>query len=254
MEAFCIIEGTVSVVFLTSFLPNIGVVRVVFLALIEVMSGRGGFRRGSGRKRIYASQKECFAVWRRGQRRISLDDIVHSAWVSAKIKCGYKRDSEFARHLLSLEMRRKENEQTVAYRKRKVCMEERDGDSAAKRRRHFEGKPFATSTPVRSVQTVEPPYLSIDDMDATSDVDVTGVTEVSVNNTTYQVMNGSVILQSDAEKYVASVESASEDDVSDEDDERVVKDVLADALGELDEDNSEDSDCLSDVSDVYVYM
>lgn len=47
-------------------------------------------------------------------------------------------------------------------------MEERDGDSAAKRRRHFEGKPFATSTPVRSVQTVEPPYLSIDDMDATS--------------------------------------------------------------------------------------
>lgn len=31
---------------------------------------------------------------------------------------------------------------------------------------------------------------------------------------------------------------------------RVVKDVLADALGELDEDNSEDSDCLSDVSDV----
>lgn len=49
---------------------------------------------------------------------------------------------------------------------------------------------------------------------------MTGVTEVSVNNTTYQVMNGSVILQSDAEKYVASVESASEDDVSDEDDER----------------------------------
>lgn len=49
---------------------------------------------------------------------------------------------------------------------------------------------------------------------------MTGVTEVSINKTTYQVMNGSVILQSDAEKYLASDESASEDDFSDEDDER----------------------------------
>ena len=107
MEAFCIIERRVSVVFLASFLPNIVVVRVVFLDLYEVMSGCGGFRRGSGRKRIYASQKECFAVWRRGHRRISLDYIVYSTWVSAKIKCGYKSDSEFASHLLSLEMRRR---------------------------------------------------------------------------------------------------------------------------------------------------
>lgn len=34
-----------------------------------------------------------------------------------------------------------------------------------------------------------------------SDVDMSGITEVSVNNTTYQVMNGSTILQSDAKKY-----------------------------------------------------
>ena len=34
------------------------------------MSGRGGFRSGSGRKRLYAPQKECFAVWKRTSKNI----------------------------------------------------------------------------------------------------------------------------------------------------------------------------------------
>lgn len=42
-----------------------------------------------------------------------------------------------------------------------------------------------------------------------SEVDVTGITELSVNSSTYQVANDSVILQNDAEKYL---ESVSEDD------------------------------------------
>ena len=45
---------------------------------------------------------------------------------------------------------------------------------------------------------------------------MTGITEVSVNNTSYQIMNGSVILPSEAEKYQDSEESSSEDDLSDE--------------------------------------
>lgn len=51
-----------------------------------------------------------------------------------------------------------------------------------------------------------------------SEVDVTGITEFSVNSSTHQVGNDSVILQNDAEKYLQSEESASKDYSSDEDD------------------------------------
>jgi len=71
------------------------------------MSGHGGHRPGSGRKRIYASKKQSNIVWQRGHRRISIDGIVYSSWVAARIKCGYKTDSDFASHLLSLERRRR---------------------------------------------------------------------------------------------------------------------------------------------------
>lgn len=47
---------------------------------------------------------------------------------------------------------------------------------------------------------------------------MTGITELSVNSSTYQVANDSVILQNDAEKYLELEESASEDYSSDEDD------------------------------------
>ena len=53
------------------------------------MSGHGGHRPGSGRKRIYSSQKERNKIWHRGHTRIALDNIVYSSWFSAKIKCGY---------------------------------------------------------------------------------------------------------------------------------------------------------------------
>lgn len=79
------------------------------------MSGRGGLRPGSGRKRIYSSKKECDRSWQRGHRRINLDNIVYSSWVSSKIKCGYSSDSEFARHLLSLEWRRRSVSTTVLF-------------------------------------------------------------------------------------------------------------------------------------------
>ncbi|XP_044172411.1 uncharacterized protein LOC122956791 [Acropora millepora] len=71
------------------------------------MSDRDGHRPGSGRKRIYSSKKECDRIWQRGHRRINLDNIVYSSWVSSKIKSGYSSDSEFARHLLSPEWRRR---------------------------------------------------------------------------------------------------------------------------------------------------
>ena len=61
------------------------------------MSGRGGQHPGSGRRRI-SSKKECDRVWQRGHRRINLDNILFSSWVSSKLKCGYSSDSEFARH------------------------------------------------------------------------------------------------------------------------------------------------------------
>ena len=47
-------------------------------------------------------------------------------------------------------------------------------------------------------------------------VDVTGISEFSVNNSTYQVADDSVILQNDAEKYEDSDESISDSDSSDE--------------------------------------
>lgn len=47
---------------------------------------------------------------------------------------------------------------------------------------------------------------------------MTGITEFSVNSSTHQVGNDSVILQNDAEKYLESEESASKDYSSDEDD------------------------------------
>ena len=35
--------------------------------------------------------------------RILLDNLIFSSWVNAKTICGYKTDSEFASHFLSLE-------------------------------------------------------------------------------------------------------------------------------------------------------
>ena len=73
-----------------------------------VISGSGG------QKQIYSSKKECDKNWERGHRRINLN-IVYSSWVSCKIKCGYSSDSEFARHLLSLEWRRRSVSTTDFY-------------------------------------------------------------------------------------------------------------------------------------------
>ena len=72
-----------------------------------LMSSRGGLRTGSGRKKIHVSFAEGVKFWQRGHRRIWLDCQIYSSWVSAKIYCGYRSDSAFAGHLLSLERRRR---------------------------------------------------------------------------------------------------------------------------------------------------
>ena len=64
------------------------------------MSGHGGSRAGSGRKRLYSSKNSYNEIWRRGHRRIWIDNIIYSSWVSTKLKCGYSSDSNFAAHEL----------------------------------------------------------------------------------------------------------------------------------------------------------
>ena len=61
----------------------------------------------TGQKRLYSSKNSYNEIWRRGHQRIWIDNIIYSSWVSAKLKCGYSGDSNFAAHLLSLEMRRR---------------------------------------------------------------------------------------------------------------------------------------------------
>ena len=78
--------------------------------LLEVlldMSTRGSHRAGSGRKKIHASKAAAVQHWQRGHRRIWVDNVLYSSWVSARLKGGYKSDSEFVAHLLGLEFRRR---------------------------------------------------------------------------------------------------------------------------------------------------
>ncbi|XP_044164011.1 uncharacterized protein LOC122948335 [Acropora millepora] len=67
------------------------------------MSALGGSRAGSGRKRLYSSKNSYNEIWRRGYRRIWIDNMIYSSWVSAELKCGYSTDSNFTAHLLFLE-------------------------------------------------------------------------------------------------------------------------------------------------------
>ncbi|XP_044169223.1 uncharacterized protein LOC114969647 [Acropora millepora] len=78
------------------------------------MSALGGSRAGSGQKRLYSSKNSYNEIWRREHRRIWIDNMIYSSWVSAKLKCGYSTDSNFAAHLLSLEMRRRGNNAAFA--------------------------------------------------------------------------------------------------------------------------------------------
>lgn len=51
---------------------------------------------------------------------------------------------------------------------------------------------------------------------ADSDVDVTGIAEYSVNNISYQVTDGSVVIQTDNEKYHGTDDSMSESESDDQ--------------------------------------
>lgn len=101
------------------------------------MSALGGSRAGSGRKRLYSSKNSYKEIWRRGYRSIWIDNMIYSSWVSAELKCGYSTDSNFAAHLLSLEMRRRGNNAAFAS-STTSWKEDTADDPSSKRQRHFE--------------------------------------------------------------------------------------------------------------------
>lgn len=161
------------------------------------MSALGGSRAGSGRKRLYSSKDSYNEIWRRGYRPIWIDNMIYSSWVSAELKCGYSTDSNFAAHLLSLEMRRRGNNAAFAS-STTSWKEDTADDPSSKRQRHFEDEicfpDVVTSTPV------QPGIASLDlsvgriASASKSDVDVTGVTEVNVNDSCYWLGSDSVII------------------------------------------------------------
>ena len=70
---------------------------------------RGGTRAHSGRKKVFLDKKEKRKSWGKAHKRIYLTINTFDAWANAKIQAGYDRssDSVFAKHLLSLEFRRR---------------------------------------------------------------------------------------------------------------------------------------------------
>ena len=77
-------------------------------------SNHGGKRVRSGRpllspnsfKKSEAKRKLYKEKWCSNHRRISLEITVHESWKNMKRICKYKSDTAFAKHLLSLELRR----------------------------------------------------------------------------------------------------------------------------------------------------
>ena len=69
----------------------------------------GGARRNSGRKKAFSSRKDYRKSWESHRKRIYLNVNIFNSWKEAKIEAGYSNssDSDFAAHLLSLELRRK---------------------------------------------------------------------------------------------------------------------------------------------------
>lgn len=69
----------------------------------------GGKRVNSGRKKMFTSKKERREAWGKAHKRLYLTANIFDTWSKAKIVAGYERstDSDFAAHLLSLEMRRR---------------------------------------------------------------------------------------------------------------------------------------------------
>ncbi|XP_044184614.1 uncharacterized protein LOC114971505 isoform X2 [Acropora millepora] len=220
------------------------------------MSAHGGSRAGSGRKRLYSSKDSYNEIWRRGHRRIWIENVIYSSWVSAKLKCGYSTDSNFASHLLSLEMRRRENDAAFAS-STTSRKEDTADDPYSKRPRHFED--VVTSTPVQpGIASLDLSVGSIASV-SESDVDVTGVTEVNVNDSCYLLASDSVILKGDDEKYGPDSDDSSSDDPhpSSHAPEAActvsmlpVNFALEDALRGLDEDERESLSDSSSIDDV----
>lgn len=88
-------------------------------------SNHGGKRVGSGRpllspnsfKKGEAKRKLYKEKWCSNHRRISLEITVHESWQNMKKLCKYKSDTVFAKHLLSLELRRQNK-----YVNKQICI------------------------------------------------------------------------------------------------------------------------------------
>lgn len=162
------------------------------------MSSAGGHRAGSGRKRIYDSSAAKRKVWDRGHKRIWLDAIIYSSWVSAKLKCGFNADSKFASHLLSLEQRLRAGPRTDI-----------DDTPLGKRRRvdHkdvLEG-PILTSTPAKAALISKKPLpANVSPLRVTGtpnesmQVDITGLSEAGdvkfIGDSSFKIIDGSVVV------------------------------------------------------------
>ena len=78
-------------------------------------SKRGGKRRGSGRpvfsprshKESQRKRVEYTKDLEKSRHRISIEKTVYQTWKKLKSLCVYNSDTAFAKHLLSLELRRR---------------------------------------------------------------------------------------------------------------------------------------------------
>lgn len=171
------------------------------------MSSAGGHRAGSGRKRIYDSSAAKRKVWDRGHKRIWLDAIIYSSWVSAKLKCGFNADSKFASHLLSLEQRLREN--NFKFFARAGPRTDIDDTPLGKRRRvdHkdvLEG-PILTSTPAKAALISKKhlpanvsPLRVTGTPNESMQVDITGLSEAGdvkfIGDSSFKIIDGSVVV------------------------------------------------------------
>lgn len=76
---------------------------------VSKVANLGGKRENSGRRKKFSNEKERRKAWGMEHKRIYLNIKIFETWTKAKTMAGYERsnDSEFAAHLLSLELRRR---------------------------------------------------------------------------------------------------------------------------------------------------
>lgn len=118
----CILPSTLDIlVILKTFFyrdfPNLEFLAFEYRLNMEVTNSKhGGKRPRRGRallspnsfEKAQARRKLYLEKWRSNHRRISLEKTVYKTWQNLKETCNYSSDTAFAKHLLSLELRRQE--------------------------------------------------------------------------------------------------------------------------------------------------